>query len=75
MAVELIANADELLKSVLGFWRFVGSPAYRASVRTRWAKRQGVAQLATVGEVLGATFFGVIMPVVAAYVAVRALGA
>jgi hypothetical protein len=75
MAIEAVANADELVKSVLGFWRFIGSPTYRASVRERWAKRQGIAQLATVGEVLGATFFGLVMPAVVLYVVVRALGA
>ena len=75
MAIEAVANADELVKSVLGFWRVLGSPSYRASVRERWAKRQGVAQLATLAEVLGATFFGLVMPALLLYVAVRALGA
>lgn len=68
MPAELIANFDTAVLVVAGFWRFVFSRRYRASTLTRWRQRDGLAHLATGGEILAAVFFGVALPLTAGYI-------
>ncbi|MFN5203151.1 MAG: hypothetical protein ACK6DR_18670 [Gemmatimonas sp.] len=67
---DILANVDgvaSLLQTCLGFWRFIFSPRYRATVLERWNKRQGFSRLATVAEVFGALLSGLILPAVFGY--------
>lgn len=64
MPADILTNADGFFPAFLGFWRFVLSAQYRADTKARWGKREGVAKLVTVVEVLGCAFLGLVLPLV-----------
>ncbi|MFY7922901.1 MAG: hypothetical protein ACOVSI_10845 [Gemmatimonas sp.] len=72
MPADLFANVEgvvSLLELFLDFWRFIFSPSYRAKVSERWSKRTGLSRLATIAEVVGGVFIGLILPAIAGYTA------